>query len=83
MNINLDRSEVEMLISRHTELQYDYAGKEEYTDAAYHKERAEELRNILKAPTTHGSPWSPSPPQEDDDLFDNGLSTAEMIGGES
>jgi hypothetical protein len=46
MNVNISKREIETLIANHRDLQHDYSNSEDYDDAKFHKERAEELSRI-------------------------------------
>ena len=60
MILEITDAELEVLIKHHREEQYDCANKEEYDDAAYHKERAAGLVKL----NTEGSEFLIAAPFE-------------------
>ncbi len=57
--ILLDRSEIDALISWHRDEQYQCANREEYSDAAWHRDRAKELHDIRERNDHAGIPLIP------------------------
>lgn len=70
VNVNLTIPELESLIKWHQDRQYAEAADENYTEAAYHKQRIQDLKQLLQNST---QPWLPGnhlmPPLEDQPYF--------------